>query len=138
VESPSKSSKGSGIVAVGSRAPVVSVVPLVETAPQKQANVAHAVKARDEDDLEDTSKAESEDAGDQDNSKDNSSESDDSEDSEDEDNADPRSDELLEEIEKTKVEGVHHEVAVQGGIAHGNVGQLVVSFYCICILFCIP
>jgi hypothetical protein len=122
VESPSKSSKGSGIVAVGSRAPVVSVVPLVETAPQEQANVAHAVKARDEDDLEDTSKAESEDAGDQDNSKDNSSES----------------DELLEEVENTKVEGVHHEVAVQGGIAHGNVGQLVVSFYCICILFCIP
>jgi len=35
VESPAKSSKGSGIVAVGSRAPVVSVVPLVETAPQK-------------------------------------------------------------------------------------------------------
>jgi hypothetical protein len=39
VESPSKRSKGSGIVAVGSRAPVVSVAPSVETAPQKQAHV---------------------------------------------------------------------------------------------------
>jgi hypothetical protein len=47
------------------------------------------------------------------------------------------SDELLEEAEKTKDEGVHHEVAVQGGIAHGNMGQLVVSFRCIYILFCI-
>jgi hypothetical protein len=45
---------------------------------------------------------------------------------------------VLEEDEKTKDEGVHHEVAVQGGIAHGNVGQLVVSFCCICILFCKP
>jgi hypothetical protein len=77
-------------------------------------------------------------AYDKDNSKDNPSQSNDSEDSEDEDDADPRSDELLEEAEKTKDEGVHHEVAVQGCIAHGNVGQLVVSVYCICILFCIP
>jgi hypothetical protein len=138
VESPSKSSKGSGIVAVGSHALVVSVAPSVETAPQKQANVADAVKAPDEDDSVDTSEAESEDAGDQDISEDNSSESSDSEDSEDEDDADPRSDELLEEVEKTKDEGVLHEVAVQGGIAHGKVDRVVVSFNCICILFCIP
>jgi hypothetical protein len=133
VESPSKRSKGSGIVTVASRTPVVSVVPSVETAPQKQANVADAVKAPDEDDSEDRSEEESKDAGDEDNSKDKSDESDESEECEDEDDVDHPSDELLEEAEKTKDEGVHHEVAVQGGIAHGNMGQLVVSFYCICM-----
>jgi hypothetical protein len=96
------------------------------------------VNAPDEDDLEDRSEEESEDAGNEDNSDNKSDESDESEESEDEDDVDRRSDELLEEDEKTKDEGVHDEVAVQGGIAHSNVGQLVVSFHCICILFCIP
>jgi len=123
---------------VADPAPVVSVTSSVETAPQKQANVADAVNAPDEDDLEDRSEEESEDAGNEDNSEDKSDESDESEESEDESSVDCHSDELLEEDEKTKDEGVHDKVAVQGGIAHGNVGELVVSFCCICILFCIP
>jgi len=47
VGSPSKKNKPSGIVAVAGHAPVVSVAPSVETAPKKQANVADAVKAPD-------------------------------------------------------------------------------------------
>jgi hypothetical protein len=121
VESLSKRSKDSGIVVVAGCAHVVSVAPSVDTAPQKQANVATAVNAPDEDDSEDRSEKESEDAGNEDNLEDKSDES----------------DELLDEDEKTKDEGVHYDVAVQGGIAHGNMGQLVVSFRCIYILFCI-
>jgi hypothetical protein len=62
----------------------------------------------------------------------------DSEESEDEEGVDRCSDQLSEEDKRTKDEGVHDEVAVQGGIAHGNVGQLAVIFSCICILFSIP
>jgi hypothetical protein len=47
VESPSKRSKDSGIVVVAGHAPVVSVAPSVDTASQKQANVADAVNAPD-------------------------------------------------------------------------------------------
>jgi phosphopantothenoylcysteine synthetase/decarboxylase len=137
VESLSKRSKDSGIVVVAGCAHVVSVAPSVDTAPQKQANVATAVNAPDEDDSEDRSEKESEDAGNEDNLEDKSDESDESVESEDEDDMDRHSDELLDEDEKTKDEGVHYDVAVQGGIAHGNMGQLVVSFRCIYILFCI-
>ena len=93
------------------------------------------MNAPDEDDLEDRSEEESEDSGNGDDSKDNSDES---EESDNEGSMDRHSDKVLEEDEKTKDDGVHHEVVVQGGIAHGNVGHLVVSFCCICILFCIP
>jgi len=69
---------------------------------------------------------------------DNSDESDESEEYENEGGVDRHSDELSADDKRTKDEGVHDEVAVQGGIVHGNMGQLVVSFCCICILFCIP
>jgi hypothetical protein len=55
-----------------------------------------------------------------------------------EEGVDHCSDQLLKEEKRTKDEGVHDEVAAQDGIAHGSVGQLVVSFSCICILFFIP
>jgi len=138
VDSPSKKSKASGIAVVSGHAPVVSVGPSVETAPQKQALVHDAVSARDEDVLEDRSDEDSEDEGNPDDLELESEEGEDLEESEDEEGVDCHSDQLLEDDKRTEDEGVHDEVAVQGGIAHGNVGQLVVSFSCICILFSTP
>jgi hypothetical protein len=43
-----------------------------------------------------------------------------------------------EEEEPEVEEEKEKEVAVQGGIAHGKVDQVLVSCNCICILFCIP
>ena len=40
-----------------------------------------------------------------------------------------------EEDNGTEAEGVDDEVAIQGGITHSNVGQLAVSFSCICIFY---
>jgi hypothetical protein len=61
-----------------------------------------------------------------------------SEEEEEEEDLDQHSDQQLEEDKGTEHEGVDDEVAVQGGITHGNVGQSAVSFSCICILFSIP
>jgi hypothetical protein len=138
VDSPSKRSKDNGIVVVAGHAPVASVAPSVATAPQKQANVAAAVNAPNDENVEESSDKDSEDARNPDDSEDKSDESDEYEESEDEGGVDHRSDELLEEDEKTQHEGVDDVVAVQGATTHGNVGELVVSFCCICILFCIP
>jgi hypothetical protein len=43
-----------------------------------------------------------------------------------------------EEEEPKEEEKKEKELAVQGGIAHGNTDQIAVSCNCICILFCIP
>jgi hypothetical protein len=138
VDFPSKRSKASGIVMVDGHAPVVSVAPSVETAPKEPTNVADEVSAPDKDDLEERSEDDSEDAGNPDNLEEKSEESEESQESEDEEGMDRRSDQQSEEDEGTQHEGVDDVVAVQGATTHGNVGQLAVSFSCICILFSIP
>jgi hypothetical protein len=134
VDSPSKKNQASGIVAVASRAPVVSVAPSVEPAPKKQADVADAVNAPDDEELVESSKEDSEEDAD---NADEYSQDDLEEESEEKD-PDQHSDQHSEEDKGTEHEGVHDERAVQGGFTHGNMGQLAVSFSCICILFSIP
>jgi hypothetical protein len=138
VDSPSKKSKGSGIVMVAGHAPVVSVAPSVETAPREQAVVTDAVSVCDKDVLEERSEEQSEESQNSKEFVEESEEGEDPEESEEQEGVDHHSDQLSEDDKRSKDEGVHDEVAVQGGIAHGNMGQLAVSFSCICILFSIP
>jgi len=138
VDSPSKKSKGSGIVMVAGHAPVVSVAPSVETVPREQAVVTDAVSVCDKDVLEERSEEQSEESQNSKEFVEESEEGEDPEESEEQEGVDHHSDQLSEDDKRTKDEGVHDEVAVQGGIAHGNMGQLAVSFSCICILFSIP
>jgi len=117
---------------------LLSVAPSVETAPQEQAVVADAVSAPDQDDMEERSEEDSEESQNPEDFVEESEEGEESEQSEDEEGVDHCSDQLLKEEKRTKDEGVHDEVAAQDGIAHGSMGQLAVSFSCICILFSIP
>jgi hypothetical protein len=108
----------------------------VETAPKKQADVANAKKVLDNKELEKKSEEELVEHSEDESEEELEEESE--EESEEEEDLDQHSDQQSEEDKGIEHEGVHDEVALQGGSTHGNTGQLPMSFSCICILFSIP